>query len=166
MWVLNHLVSMCYAHGYGKSSNCPTLKYIVLCHYTWRWVLSLDSKVWTKRLCLLARDNINYFGCDYGMCYFMCKTFYNVVGGRPRWFDMERPCVQLCTMHLLIVDGQMDPSLVVVLASLWCMLCEQVSRASTMLICDRCFWSWHMGCLMPPMEEVRVGKWFCPWCTR
>ncbi len=51
-----------------------------------------------ERLCLLARDNINYFGCDYGMCYFMCKTFYNVVGGKPRWLDMERPCVQLCTI--------------------------------------------------------------------
>jgi len=25
-------------------------------------------------------------------------TFYSVVVGRPRWLDMEGPCVQLCTM--------------------------------------------------------------------
>jgi len=89
------------SQGYGKVGNFPTLKYIVLCHYTWRWLSSSNSKVWTRRLCLLAKDNINYFGCDCRMCYFMCAkgfTFCSVVVGRPRWLDMEGPCVQLCTM--------------------------------------------------------------------
>jgi len=62
--------------------------------------------------------------------------------------------------HLPNVDGQMDPFLVVVLASLWCMLCGEASRVVTMLICDKCSWGWHMGCCMPPMEEVLIGKWF------
>jgi hypothetical protein len=48
----------------------------------------------------------------------------------------------------------MDPSLAMVLASLRCMLCGQVLEAAIMLICDKCFGGWHMGCLMPPMEEV------------
>ncbi len=89
------------SQGYGKAGNFPTLKYIVLCHYTWRWLLSSNSKVSTRRLCLLAKGNIDYFGCDYRMYYFMCVkgfTFCSVVVGRFRWLDMEGPCVQLCTM--------------------------------------------------------------------
>jgi len=60
----------------------------------------------------------------------------------------------------------MDPSLAMVFASLQRMLCGQALRDATMLICDKCFQAWHMGCLMPPMEEVPIGKWFCPWCTQ
>jgi hypothetical protein len=101
MWVASHFVLMCYAHGYGKSSNCPTSKYIALCHYTWRWLLALNSKVWVKRLCLFTVDNIDYFGCDYKLCYFTCVegfTFWNVIIRGLKWSYMEGPCVQLCTM--------------------------------------------------------------------
>jgi hypothetical protein len=169
MWILSHLVLMCYAHGYGKSGNCPTLKYIVLCHYTWRWLSSSDSKVWMKRLCLLQETTLTTLDVTMG-CVILCvqKVLPSTVlllEGRDGQTGKDRVC-NCVPCHFLIVDGQMDPSLVVVLASLWCMLCAQVSRAGTMLICDKCFWSWHMGCLMPPLEEVWVGKWFCPWCTR
>jgi hypothetical protein len=101
MWVANRLVLMCYAHGYGKSNNFPTLWYITLCHYTWKWLLALDLEVWTKRLCLFTTNNTDYFGCDYRTCYSTCVegfTFWNVVVGRLRWLDMEGPCAQLCTM--------------------------------------------------------------------
>jgi len=64
------------------------------------------------------------------------------------------------------VDGQMDPSLAMVLVGLQCMLSWQALGATTMLICDKCFQGWHMRCLMTPMEEMLVGKWFCPWCTQ
>jgi hypothetical protein len=40
------------------------------------------------------------------------------------------------------------------------MLCEQALGAIIMLICDKCSQGWHMGCFMPPMEEMLVGKWF------
>jgi hypothetical protein len=30
---MSHIVLMCYAHGYGKSGNCPTLGYIALILY-------------------------------------------------------------------------------------------------------------------------------------
>jgi hypothetical protein len=63
--------------------------------------------------------------------------------------------------HLPNVDGQMDPSLTMVLVNLQCMLCGQALRDATMLICDKYSQGWHMGCLMPPMEEMLVGKWFC-----
>ncbi len=62
--------------------------------------------------------------------------------------------------HFPNVDDQMDPSLIMVLVGLQCMLCGQALRAATMLICDKCFPSWHMGCHMPPIEEMLVGKWF------
>jgi len=64
------------------------------------------------------------------------------------------------------VDGQMDASLAVVFASLRCVLCGQTSGVTTMLICDKCSQGWHIGCLMPLMEEMPVGKWFCPRCTQ
>ncbi len=40
--------------------------------------------------------------------------------------------------HLPNVDGQIDPSLVMVLAGLQCMLCGQALGVATMLICDKC----------------------------
>jgi len=101
MWVASHLVLTCYAHGYGKSSNCPTTRYIALCHYTWRWLLASYSEVWVRRLCLLTVDNTDYFGCDYKLCYSTSAegfTFWSVVIGGLRWSNMERPYVQLCTM--------------------------------------------------------------------
>ncbi len=69
-----------------------------------------------------------------------------------------RNCVEPC--HLLNVDGQINPSLVVVLVGLECMLCGQASRTAIILICDKCFQGWDMGCFMPPMEEVPIGKCF------
>jgi hypothetical protein len=101
MWAMNHLVPMCYAHGYAKSGNRPTSRYIVLCHYTWRWLSSSNSKVWMRRLCLLPTNNTNYFRCDYRTCYFTCAkgvTFWSVVVGKPRWSNMVGLYVQLCTM--------------------------------------------------------------------
>jgi hypothetical protein len=101
VWAMSHLVLTCYAHGYGKVGNCPTLGHIVLCHYTWRWLLALNSKAWMKRLCLLIANIIDYFGCDCKTCYFMCAkgfTLWSVIVEGPRWSDMEGPCAQLCTM--------------------------------------------------------------------
>jgi hypothetical protein len=101
MWTTSHLVLTCCAHGYEKFGKFPTSKYIVLCHYTWRRLLTLDSKVWGRKLCLFVTNNTNYFGCDYRTCYFTCakgSTLRSVVIGRLRWSNMEGPCVQLCTM--------------------------------------------------------------------
>jgi hypothetical protein len=81
--------------------NCPTSGYIALCHYTWRWLLTLGLEVWGRILCLCAIDNIKNFGCDYKMCYFTCaksSTFRSVVVGRLGWSNMGRSCAQLCTM--------------------------------------------------------------------
>jgi hypothetical protein len=58
------------------------------------------------------------------------------------------------------MNGQIDPSLVVVLVGLWSKLCGQSSRIAIMLICDQCSKKRHIGCLMPPLEEVVVRKWF------
>jgi hypothetical protein len=69
--------------------------------------------------------------------------------------------------HFPNVDGQIDPSLLaMVLVGLWCMLCGRSSGTTTMLICDQCFWGWHMQCFMPLVEKVLVGKWFCPCCMQ
>jgi hypothetical protein len=78
------------------------------------------------------------------------------------WKDHVHNCV-LC--HLPNVDGQIDPSLAMIPIGLWCMSCGQYFGTTIMLICDQCSWGWHMGCFMPLVEEVLVGKlWFCFWC--
>jgi hypothetical protein len=43
--------------------------------------------------------------------------------------------------------------LVVIVVGLRCMLCEQILGATIVLICDKCSQGWHMGRLMPPMEN-------------
>jgi hypothetical protein len=101
----------------------------------------LGSKVWTKRLCLLATNITKYFGCD-------CMTYFfhvqKVLPSRmlllegwngQRWMDHVHNCAQF---HLPNVDGKINPSLVVVFIDLWCMLCKQFLGATTMLICDQC----------------------------
>jgi hypothetical protein len=41
------------------------------------------------------------------------------------------------------------------------MLCGQSLGVTIMLIYDQCCQGWHMGCLIPPLEEVPIDKWFC-----
>jgi hypothetical protein len=52
------------------------------------------------------------------------------------WKDHVHNCAPC---HLPNVDGQMDPSLIMVLVSLQCMLCGQALGAVITLICDKCF---------------------------
>ncbi len=72
---------------------------------------------------------------------------------------MTTSCVVLCVLEILLLEGQdgqiwkdhvhncapchppnvhgqIDPSLVVILVGLQCMLCEQYIRIATMLVCD------------------------------
>jgi hypothetical protein len=102
MWTSNNFIAMCDADGHGELiGNCLTLGYIMLCHYLWRWLLTSCLEDWLKKLCLFVVDIIDYFGCDYKMCYFTCaqgSTFKNVVIEGMRWSNMEGPCAQLCTM--------------------------------------------------------------------
>lgn len=52
------------------------------------------------------------------------------------WKDHVHNCVPC---HFPNVDGTMDPNLVVICASLRCMLCGFVSEAACMLVYDRCY---------------------------
>jgi hypothetical protein len=126
MWVVNYLVLMCDAHGYGEFGNCPTLGYIALCHYLLRWLSTSNLKVWAKKLCLLIEDNIDYFGCDYRMCYFNVQKVLPsrmlLLQGQngQTWEDHVCNCAP---SHLPNVDDQIDPFLDVVIVGLRCMLC-------------------------------------------
>jgi hypothetical protein len=77
------------------------------------------------------------------------------------WTDHVHNCAPC---HLPNVDGTVDPSLVVIRASLRCMLCGSRTTAAHMLVCDRCSKGWHMACMTPPMDVVPVGQWVCPRC--
>ncbi len=72
IWVMSNLVLACNANGYGKFDDCLTLKYILICHYSRRWLLAWICTFWAKGLCIFATNNNNYVGCDYGTCPFIC----------------------------------------------------------------------------------------------
>jgi hypothetical protein len=80
------------------------------------------------------------------------------------WKDHMHIYCTLC--HLPNVDGQIDPSLYVASTNLQCMLYIESWRALIILVCDWYYRGWHMECLMLFLDEVQVGKWFCPWCTK
>ncbi len=92
----------------------------------------------------------------------MCKRFYLLellLEGRDgqTWKDLMCNCVPCLLPN---VDGQIDLSLIMVPTSLQCMLYGQSLGITIMLICDNYYRGWHMGCFMPPLEEVLIGKWF------
>jgi ABC-type methionine transport system permease subunit len=116
---------------------------------------------------IYRKQHWDYVGCDCMKCYFAC------VKGLPlgvlllegqdgqTWNDH----VQNCTFcHLLNMDGQIDLFSTIVYASFWCMLFGQFLGLITMLVCDQCLRGWHMGCIIPSLNETLVKKWFCIWC--
>jgi len=58
-------------------------------------------------------------------------TFWSVVVGGLRWSDMEKPCVQLCTMTSSQCGWPNGPSLTVVLTGLQC----SVGKLQELLLC-------------------------------
>ncbi len=68
------------------------------------------------------------------MLFCVCRRCYliNIVVEGLKWSNMKKPYPD----HLFNVDGQINPSLDVVLANIQCMLCGQFSRETTMSVCD------------------------------
>lgn len=46
-----------------------------------------------------------------------------------------------------------------------CRLCSSIDE-ETKLECDGCLGGFHLSCLIPPLEEVPDGDWFCPDCSQ
>jgi hypothetical protein len=169
MWVASHLVPTCDAHGYGKFGNCPTLKYIVLCHYMWRWLLASCLEVWARRLCLPTTNNTKYFGCDYQMCYSTCAkgfTLWSVIVGRLRWLNTEGPCVQLCSMSSSQCEWPNWP--IFSFDFCWPMMYVVwvIFRSHHYVDLWLLFSRLAYGMFHPSIEEVLIGKWFCHWHTQ
>jgi hypothetical protein len=72
MWTMISLVSTSNVNGCGEFGNCLTLKYVALCNYLGRWLLSSSLYIQVKKLCVHVANNIDYIGCDYIMCHFTC----------------------------------------------------------------------------------------------
>lgn len=45
-----------------------------------------------------------------------------------------------------------------------CVVCNREREDSEPLICDKCDFPYHTGCLNPPLDAVPEGEWFCPRC--
>jgi hypothetical protein len=92
LWAPNNFVPMGNARGYEEFGNYSTLRYILVCHYSRRWILVLSPCIWVGRLCVLIWNITNYVRCDYKMCYFSNTkgfTFWCVIVERPRWLDVK-----------------------------------------------------------------------------
>jgi hypothetical protein len=59
------------ANGYGEFDNCLTSRYIILCHYLRRWLLTSSSYIQVVRLCIHVANITNYIRCGYKTCYFV-----------------------------------------------------------------------------------------------
>ncbi len=123
----------------------------------------MTSYIRAKTLCVHVVDNINYIGCNYGMCYFAC------VKG---WCWRVKIIKHKRTVHIIVHGviflmwwSKLTYFIIIILASLWCLLCMQFLEVVITLICDQCSKGWHMGCLPLLLEEVLVKKWFCLWFT-
>eukprot|EP00736_Rhodelphis_marinus_P012830 Rmarinus@m.18532 len=44
-------------------------------------------------------------------------------------------------------------------------ICFECGGIGTLLLCDRCPKAYHKTCLLPPLNAVPSGDWFCPKCT-
>lgn len=65
-----------------------------------------------------------------------------------------------CHIPNLVTDG-----LGIVPADFPCQVCQSPTLADTMLLCDRCYRGYHLGCLQPPLSHIPSGDWFCPTCA-
>jgi len=116
---------------------------------------------------IYSKQHWDYVGCDCTKCYFACAKGLPLgvllLEGQDgqTWNNHVHNCM-FC--HLPNVDGQIDIFLAIVHASFWCMLCRQFLGLTIMLMCDQCLRGWHMGCLIPSLNEAQVKKWFCIWC--
>ncbi|OBA22297.1 JmjC-domain-containing protein [Metschnikowia bicuspidata var. bicuspidata NRRL YB-4993] len=45
-----------------------------------------------------------------------------------------------------------------------CVICKKNHSPTTTLLCDNCDDQFHMRCLLPPLEEVPKGSWYCDKC--
>lgn len=45
-----------------------------------------------------------------------------------------------------------------------CVVCKKNHSPTTTLLCDNCDDLYHMRCLLPPLEEVPKGSWYCEKC--
>jgi hypothetical protein len=39
-------------------------------------------------------------------------------------------------------------------------------RCSNHVVCNHFSIEWHIRCLTPPLMEVIIGDWVCPWYTK
>jgi len=106
------------------------------------------------RQCWTWLLNTLFYGCK------RCCLIVLLLEGQDdqTWKDRVHNCT-LC--HLPNVDGQIDPSLAVDPIKWLYMLCGQSIKVAIILIYDKCSKGWHMVCIMLPLEEIIVEKWFC-----
>ncbi|CAD7698303.1 unnamed protein product [Ostreobium quekettii] len=48
--------------------------------------------------------------------------------------------------------------------TLLCELCEGGHHENQIVLCDECDRGYHLFCMVPPLERVPEGDWFCPKC--
>ena len=45
-----------------------------------------------------------------------------------------------------------------------CEVCGSSERDDLLLLCDQCTKGWHIDCLVPPLDDIPAGDWFCQPC--
>lgn len=81
---------------------------------------------------------------------------YDIAAGQNTTFFLARPNDKLSDLprHPVDLDTPQE-----------CIVCSQDNgEDDSPLECDKCDSPYHLGCLIPPLDAVPDGEWFCPRC--
>jgi hypothetical protein len=153
MWVVGCFVQACDAYGYRIFDNCSTSRYSLVCHDLWKRLLISSLWVQAKGLCLFTTNITHRIECDCRLCDFVCSKRRSYL---LKYYCRKDKMVRHGRTMCIIVHHVIFPMWMAKLTHPWPLY---------MLVCNRCSRGWHMACLTPPLDQLLVGKWFCPPCT-
>jgi PHD and RING finger domain-containing protein 1 len=68
-------------------------------------------------------------------------------------------------IHLRPQELQSEDEDLVLQGDVFCVACGESDREGRMISCHGCFLSYHLECLIPPLDTVPFEDWFCPMCA-
>ena len=64
---------------------------------------------------------------------------------------------------LQVEDTQVYPERYFPGSSVMCRECGSREKGESMVLCDQCHEGYHTWCLTPPLDDIPLGAWSCPY---
>ena len=75
--------------------------------------------------------------------------------------SMVENAINCAPCHLPVHEPAALPLLLHAKPNHHCEVCQLISDAHVMILCDSCNRGWHTYCLSPPLKKVPKGDWLC-----